>query len=129
MQGRTDSYENCYAYSCEKTLLIHKYRQRIEDGLGIFEKPPENELPLEETDSILEDEISILTDKKFKRAVFAFIRKFKKVTLLHVRRSIKMKYSIAALRYFFDWCVEHQLLYEEEVVHQSKQKICYYYVR
>jgi hypothetical protein len=116
-------HENCYAESYEKMLLIEQYRHRIENGQGIFEDPPLDEEPLLEIDE------SILHDKKFRRTIFAVIRKMKKATLAQVRERLNYKYTQTVLQYFFDYCVENKLLFIREVQNRNKQKICYYHLR
>jgi hypothetical protein len=116
----------CCAESDEKTLLIAQYRRRVENGLGIFEEIPSDEKPFLD---LADFDDSILQDKKFRRTVFGIIRKLKRATTTQVRQRLKNKYSDVVLQYFFDWCVEHRLLFVKEITHQNKQKTCYYYVR
>jgi hypothetical protein len=72
---------------------------------------------------------SILHNKKFRRTVFAMIRRAKRATVSQIVGRYKYKYSKAVLQYFLDWCVDHRLLFLKEVIHQNHQKTCYYYVR
>jgi hypothetical protein len=115
--------ERCRAESCEKALLLHQYRRRVENGLGVFEEPPKAESPLSEIDK------SILNDKKFRRAVLSFIKKSKEANLKQIKQHVKSTYTSDTLRYFFNWCIENNLLFMKEVIHQNKQKTCYYYIR
>lgn len=116
----------CYAVSAEKKLLIERYRQRIENGLGIFETPPAGEEFCVSSDSVIRAASKLIGSKRFRRIVFAMIRKAKKITVAQATERFKHKYSTAVLQYFFDWCVKNKLLLFDETVYRKKKKTFYY---